>query len=76
MEIYEGCTSRHIRPPWNETVGFRNVVMPIAGKSCTKFNNNLNSLQSYYIAQNYSIINTVVQCLSQHNHKISHHGHI
>jgi hypothetical protein len=39
-------------------------------KSYTKFNNKLNSLQMYDIAQNYRIIH-VVQRLSQHNLKIS-----
>jgi hypothetical protein len=37
---------------------------------------NLNSLQSYHIAQNYRILHRVVQRLSQHNFKISHHRHI
>jgi hypothetical protein len=36
----------------------------------------LNSLQRYDIAQNYRIPHRVVQCLSQHNLKISHHRHI
>jgi hypothetical protein len=36
----------------------------------------LNSLQRYGIAQNYRIVHTVVQRLSQHNLKISHHRHI
>jgi hypothetical protein len=36
----------------------------------------LNSLQSYNIAQNYRILHRVVQRLSQHNLKISHHRHI
>jgi hypothetical protein len=36
----------------------------------------LNSLQRYDIAQNYRILNRVVQRLSQHNLKISHHRHI
>jgi hypothetical protein len=36
----------------------------------------LNSLQRYDIAQNYSILHWVVQHLSQHNLKISHHPHI
>jgi hypothetical protein len=34
------------------------------------------SLQSYDIAQNYRILHTVVQRLSQHNLKIAHHHHI
>jgi hypothetical protein len=36
----------------------------------------LNSLQRYDIAQNYRILHRVVQCLSQHDLKISHHRHI
>jgi hypothetical protein len=36
----------------------------------------LNSLQRYDIAQNYRILHRVVQRLSQHNLKISHHRHI
>jgi hypothetical protein len=36
----------------------------------------LNSLQRYGIAQNYRILHRVVQCLSQHNLKISHYRHI
>jgi hypothetical protein len=36
----------------------------------------LNSLQRYDIAQNYTILHRVVQRLSQHNLKISHHRHI
>jgi hypothetical protein len=36
----------------------------------------LNSLQRYNIAQNYRILHRVVQRLSQHNLKISHHRHI
>jgi hypothetical protein len=36
----------------------------------------LNSLHRYDIAQNYRILQTVVQRLSQHNIKISHHRHI
>jgi hypothetical protein len=36
----------------------------------------LNNLQRYNIAQNYRILHTVVQHLSQHNLKISHHRHI
>jgi hypothetical protein len=34
------------------------------------------SLQRYDIAQNYIILHRVVQRLSQHNLKISHHHHI
>jgi hypothetical protein len=37
---------------------------------------NLNSLQRYGIAQNYRILHRMVQRLSQHNLKISHHRHI
>jgi hypothetical protein len=36
----------------------------------------LNSLQTYDIAQNYRILHRVVQRLSQHYLKISHHRHI
>jgi hypothetical protein len=36
----------------------------------------LNSLKRYDIAQNYRILHRVVQRLSQHNLKISHHRHI
>jgi hypothetical protein len=36
----------------------------------------LNSLQRYDIAQNFRILHRVVQCLSQHNLKISHHRHM
>jgi hypothetical protein len=36
----------------------------------------LNSLQRCDIAQNYKILHRVVQRLSQHNLKISHHRHI
>jgi hypothetical protein len=36
----------------------------------------LNSLQRYDIAQNYRILHRVVQRLSQHNLKISHHRHV
>jgi hypothetical protein len=36
----------------------------------------LNSLKRYDIAQNYIILHRVVQRLSQHNLKISHHRHI
>jgi hypothetical protein len=36
----------------------------------------LNSLQRYDTAQNYRILHSVVQRLSQHNLKISHHRHI
>jgi hypothetical protein len=36
----------------------------------------LNSLQRYDITQNYRILHRVVQRLSQHNLKISHHCHI
>jgi hypothetical protein len=36
----------------------------------------LNSLQRYDIAQYYRILHRVVQRLSQHNLKISHHRHI
>jgi hypothetical protein len=36
----------------------------------------LNSLQRYDIAQNCRILHRVVQRLSQHNLKISHHRHI
>jgi hypothetical protein len=36
----------------------------------------LNSLQRYDITQNYRILHRVVQRLSQHNLKISHHRHI
>jgi hypothetical protein len=36
----------------------------------------LSSLQRYDIAQNYRILHRVVQRLSQHNLKISHHHHI
>jgi hypothetical protein len=36
----------------------------------------LNSLKRYDIAQNYRILHIVVQRLSQHNLKISHHRHI
>jgi hypothetical protein len=36
----------------------------------------LNSLQTYDIAQNYRILHTVVQRLSQHNLNISHHRHV
>jgi hypothetical protein len=36
----------------------------------------LNSLQRYDIKQNYRILHRMVQRLSQHNLKISHHRHI
>jgi hypothetical protein len=36
----------------------------------------LNSLQRYDIEKNYRILHRVVQRLSQHNLKISHHRHI
>jgi hypothetical protein len=36
----------------------------------------LNSLQRYDIAQNCRIPHTVIQRLSQHNLRISHHRHI
>jgi hypothetical protein len=52
------------------------VIIPI-GSSCIKFNsNNISSLQRYDIAQNYGSLYEVVQCLSQHNLKISNHRHI
>jgi hypothetical protein len=44
------------------------------GKSCIKFNNKLNRLRIYDIAQNYRILPKVIQVLSQNNFKILHHA--
>jgi hypothetical protein len=56
---------------------FQNYVATIPIKnSYIEFNNNVNSLQIYNIAQNYGILHKVVQRLSQHNLKISNHCHI
>jgi hypothetical protein len=44
------------------------VVMPTAA-SCSKFNDDINSLQRYDITQNYRILHKVVQRLFQRNLK-------
>jgi hypothetical protein len=52
------------------------VIMTIE-KTCLNFNNKkLYSLKMHDFAQNCRIIDGVVQLLSQHNLKVSHHGHI
>jgi hypothetical protein len=58
--------------------GLRNYVVIIipTENSCIKFNNNINNLQRYGIAQNYRILHKVVQRLSQHNLRISNQRHI
>jgi hypothetical protein len=52
------------------------VVIMLNEKCCIKYNKKSSSLQSYDTAQNYNILHRVVQRLSQHNLKISHHCHI
>jgi hypothetical protein len=52
------------------------VVMP-AEKICAEFNNNeIHALQRCGISHNCRILRGVVQSLSRHNLKISHHCHI
>jgi hypothetical protein len=70
------------REYFNETTfnkkGLRNyvvIIMPTEN-SCIKFNNNINNLQRHGNAQNYRILDKVVQRLSQHNLIISNHRHI
>jgi hypothetical protein len=65
---------------WNLGNQNYDVIMPRAKVLYIKFNNNkLISLQRYATAQIYAVytnIYTVVQRLSEHNLKISHHCHI
>jgi hypothetical protein len=58
-------------------LGLRNYTVIMSNeKSCIKFNNNrLNSLQSYDIAQNYTVLHRMIQRLFQHKLKILHHRH-
>jgi hypothetical protein len=59
-----------------EIRGFRIMPLSYQLKTYVKFNiNKLNSLQTYDISQNYTILHKVVQLLSQHNFKISNHRH-
>jgi hypothetical protein len=59
-------------------LGLQNYAVGIpTDNTCIRFNNNkTNSLQTRDSAQNYRIIHTAVQCLSQHNLKMSNHRHI
>jgi hypothetical protein len=52
------------------------VIIPVDNSYIKFNNNNINSLQTYYIAQNYRILHKVVQCWCQHKLKMSNHRHI
>jgi hypothetical protein len=58
-------------------LGLQNYgVIILNDNSYIIFNNNNKQLQTYYTAQNYRILHKAVQCLSQHNLKMSKHRHI
>jgi hypothetical protein len=79
---------RNVSSSWSFTIPNLNCVGTTAN-SCISGSRNfiiclylihlrrkLNSLQKYDIAENYRIVYRVVQRLSLHNLKISHHRHI